>query len=116
MFQGVYYPGIFPQEHDRCFAVVAGLIDAVANGQLKVLIDRVFPLAEAAVWIFGNSCALRKRTSVRAPPGSTSVPAIPDGMPVAASPEAPRITLCEQAHRSQTLDHGGAKHVTETSG
>jgi NADPH2:quinone reductase len=28
--------------------VVAGLIDAVANGQLKVLIDRVFPLAEAA--------------------------------------------------------------------
>jgi NADPH2:quinone reductase len=46
--QGVYYPGIFPQEHDRCFAVVAGLIDAVANGQLKVLIDRVFPLAEAA--------------------------------------------------------------------
>jgi NADPH2:quinone reductase len=46
--QGVYYPGIFPQEHGRCFAVVAGLIDAVANGQLKVLIDRVFPLAEAA--------------------------------------------------------------------
>jgi hypothetical protein len=38
----VYY------KHDRCFAVVAGLIDAVANGQLKVLIDRVFPLAEAA--------------------------------------------------------------------
>jgi NADPH2:quinone reductase len=43
--QGVHYPGIFPQEHDRC---VAGLIDAVANGQLKVLIDRVSPLAEAA--------------------------------------------------------------------
>lgn len=46
--QGVYYPGIFPRERDRCFAVVAGLIDAVANGQLKVLIDRVFPLAQAA--------------------------------------------------------------------
>jgi NADPH2:quinone reductase len=46
--QGVYYPGIFPQEHGRCFGVVAGLVDAVANGQLKVLIDRVFPLAEAA--------------------------------------------------------------------
>jgi NADPH2:quinone reductase len=46
--QGVYYPGIFPQEHDRCFAVVASLIDDVAKGRLKVLIDRVFPLAEAA--------------------------------------------------------------------
>lgn len=46
--QGVYYPGIFPQEHDRCFAVVGSLIDDVAEGRLKVLIDRVFPLAEAA--------------------------------------------------------------------
>jgi NADPH2:quinone reductase len=27
--------------------IVAGLIDAVVNGQLKVLTDRVFPLAEA---------------------------------------------------------------------
>jgi NADPH:quinone reductase len=46
--QGVYYPGIFPQEHDRCFAVVSALIDDIANGKLKVPIDRVFPLAEAA--------------------------------------------------------------------
>jgi len=46
--QGVYYPGIFPQEHDCCFAVVSDLIDDVAKGGLKVPIDRVFSLAEAA--------------------------------------------------------------------
>jgi NADPH2:quinone reductase len=46
--QGVYYPGIFPQEHDRCFAVVSAVINDVAEGELKVPIDRVFPLAEAA--------------------------------------------------------------------
>ena len=46
--QGVYYPAILPKEHSRCFPVVAALIDDVAKGKLKVLIDRVFPLAEAA--------------------------------------------------------------------
>jgi NADPH:quinone reductase len=46
--QGVYYPAILLLEHGRCFPVVAGLIDDVAKGKLKVLIDRVFPLAEAA--------------------------------------------------------------------
>jgi NADPH2:quinone reductase len=46
--QGVYYPALLPQEHSRCFRVVAGLIDDVAKGKLNVLIDRVFPLTEAA--------------------------------------------------------------------
>lgn len=45
--QGVFYPGIFPREHARCFAVLSDLIDDVAQGKLKVLIDRVFPLSEA---------------------------------------------------------------------
>jgi NADPH2:quinone reductase len=46
--QRVYYPAILPHEHGRCFPVVAELIDDVAKGGLKVLIDRVFPFVEAA--------------------------------------------------------------------
>lgn len=44
--QGVFHPGIFPQEHDRCSAEVADLIDFVTRGKLRVLIDRVFRLAD----------------------------------------------------------------------
>lgn len=46
--RGVYFPAILPREHGRCFPVVAALIDDIARGELKVPLDRVFPLAEAA--------------------------------------------------------------------
>lgn len=47
--QGIYYPAIFAMEHDRCFAAVKDLIDEIADGRLKVVIDRVFPLHEATL-------------------------------------------------------------------
>ena len=35
---------LFPRAH----ALIAGLLDAIARGELRVIIDRAFPLAEAA--------------------------------------------------------------------
>jgi NADPH:quinone reductase-like Zn-dependent oxidoreductase len=48
MFKASIIRAFFLRSMIGVLRVVAGLIDAVANGQLKVLIDRVFPLAEAA--------------------------------------------------------------------
>ncbi len=45
--QGVFFPSSLPHEHERAYAMVAGLLRDVAEGQLKVVIDRVFPLSEA---------------------------------------------------------------------
>jgi NADPH2:quinone reductase len=45
---GVFFPSSLDLEHDRVHALVQGLIDDVARGELEVVIDRVFPLSEAA--------------------------------------------------------------------
>lgn len=45
--QGVYFPSSLPHEHERAYAMVADLLREVAEGKLKVVIDRVFPLEEA---------------------------------------------------------------------
>ena len=34
--------------HERAHAMIAGHLDAIARGELKVVIDRIFPLADAA--------------------------------------------------------------------
>lgn len=46
--QGVYFPSSLPHEHARVHPVVAQLLVDIANGDLQVVIDSVFPLAEAA--------------------------------------------------------------------
>jgi NADPH2:quinone reductase len=43
---GVYFPSLLPHEHDRNFAAVDRLIHDIARGDLRVVIDSVFPLAE----------------------------------------------------------------------
>jgi NADPH2:quinone reductase len=45
---GVYFPSSLDLEHERVHAMVQGLIDDVARGELQVVVDRVFPLSEAA--------------------------------------------------------------------
>lgn len=45
--QGVYFPSSLPHENARAHGAVADLIGEIAKGELKVVIDRVFPLAEA---------------------------------------------------------------------
>lgn len=45
--QGVFFPSSLPHEHGRAYAMVADLLGDVAEGQLKVVIDRLFPLSEA---------------------------------------------------------------------
>jgi NADPH2:quinone reductase len=46
--RGVFLGGAFLAEYPRVHAMIAGLIDRVAAGALRVEIDRTFPLAEAA--------------------------------------------------------------------
>lgn len=46
--QGVYFPSSLNIEHNRVHAMVQGLIEQVAQGELQVVIDKVFPLSEAA--------------------------------------------------------------------
>jgi NADPH2:quinone reductase len=43
---GVYFPSLLPHEHDRNFAAVDRLIHDIARGDLRVVIDSVFPFAE----------------------------------------------------------------------
>ncbi len=45
--QGVFFPSSLPHEHERAYAIVVDLLSDVAEGRLKVVIDRVFPLSEA---------------------------------------------------------------------
>lgn len=45
---GVFFPSSLALEHTRVHAMVQTLLADVASGGLKVVIDRVFPLAEAA--------------------------------------------------------------------
>jgi NADPH2:quinone reductase len=45
---GVYFPSSLDLEHDRVHALVQGLLEQIAQGELQVVIDKVFPLAEAA--------------------------------------------------------------------
>lgn len=45
---GVYFPSSLDLEHDRVHAMVQSLIEDVARGELQVVVDRVFPLSEAA--------------------------------------------------------------------
>lgn len=46
--QGVFFPSSLPQEYVRTHAAVAAILADVAVGHLQVVIDRVFPLAQAA--------------------------------------------------------------------
>jgi NADPH2:quinone reductase len=43
---GVFLPRSFAAEHARSYAVVAEYLDLIANGEFKVEIDRVYPLAD----------------------------------------------------------------------
>ncbi|MBR0641751.1 quinone oxidoreductase family protein [Plastoroseomonas hellenica] len=45
---GVYFPTLLDREHARVHAMVQQLLDQVARGELRVVVDRVFPLSEAA--------------------------------------------------------------------
>ena len=46
--RGVYLGGAIMAEYPRVHAMIAGLLERVGRGELRVEIDRTFPLAEAA--------------------------------------------------------------------
>ena len=46
--RGVYLGGALMTEYPRVHGMIAGLFERVASGELRVEIDRAFPLAEAA--------------------------------------------------------------------
>jgi NADPH2:quinone reductase len=46
--RGVFLGGALPTEYPRVYAMIGELIGRVATGELQVVIDRTFPLAEAA--------------------------------------------------------------------
>jgi NADPH2:quinone reductase len=46
--QGVYFPSSLPNEHNRAYGAVQSILADVAQGNLEVVIDRIFPLAEEA--------------------------------------------------------------------
>jgi NADPH2:quinone reductase len=46
--RGVYLGGAMMAEYPRVHAMIAGLLERVGRGELRVEIDRTFPLAEAA--------------------------------------------------------------------
>lgn len=48
ILQGLYYPEALAQEPARVHAVVEGIFRDIARGDLEVLIDREYPLSEAA--------------------------------------------------------------------
>ena len=45
---GIYFPSSLDLEHDRVHAVVQRILEQVARDELRVVIDKVFPLSEAA--------------------------------------------------------------------
>jgi NADPH2:quinone reductase len=45
---GVFFGGSLMMERPRSYPMVQGLIDDIAKGEIKVVIDREFPLSEAA--------------------------------------------------------------------
>jgi NADPH2:quinone reductase len=46
--QGVFSPSSLDQEHERVFSMVEAILQNIAAGVLRVVIDRIFPLSEAA--------------------------------------------------------------------
>jgi NADPH2:quinone reductase len=46
--RGVFLGGVLMNEYPRVYAMITDLLQQVASGRLKVIIDRTFPLAEAA--------------------------------------------------------------------
>ena len=46
--RGVFLGGALMTEYPRIHAMIAGLLERVASGELRVEIDREFPLSEAA--------------------------------------------------------------------
>jgi NADPH2:quinone reductase len=45
---GVYFPSALDREHKRVHALVQDILERVSRGELKVVLDQVFPLAQAA--------------------------------------------------------------------
>jgi NADPH2:quinone reductase len=45
---GVFFPSSLDLEHERVHAMVQEILEQVARGELRVVIDKVFPLAQAA--------------------------------------------------------------------
>jgi NADPH2:quinone reductase len=39
-------PRVYEAEYERCHAVVADLLEDISRGELRVEIDRIFPLSE----------------------------------------------------------------------
>src|SRR3954453_4839078 len=46
--RGVFLGGVLMNEYQRVHALIADLLQQLANGSLRVIIDRTFPLADAA--------------------------------------------------------------------
>ena len=46
--QGVYFPSLLDLEHDRVHAIVQKILEQIARDELRVVIDKIFPLSAAA--------------------------------------------------------------------
>ena len=65
--RGVFLGGALMAEYPRVHAMIADLLERVASGEMRVVIDRTFPLAEAAAGarVHREPPGLRARVSAR---------------------------------------------------